>query len=166
MKTISAYTITVNAKTQDLPFKEAIRGCSQFADEVVAMDFGSTDGTYEDLEALKLELPNLKIYRDEWDYTKPDMMGIAKTKARRKCTKEWCYQFDNDEIPHEKDNDKWRKLIDEFPQVTIFSPAIITFYGGVNTGNFRPSCYKWTLLPNHPWIIHGWYHVFLKSCQR
>lgn len=155
MTSISGYTITLNCKNMGLPFEEAIRGVSSFCEEVIVYDFGSTDGTMEVLRNLELEINNVHIYEAEWDYSKPDMMGIAKTMARRKCECDWCYQFDVDEIPHEKDLEKYRVLPLAYPDYGMFTFPIISFYGGVNALNFRPSSYKWTMVKNDPRIEHG-----------
>ena len=64
-QTISGYTTTKDVIDMGYPWKESIRSMLGFCDEVVVVDGGSKDGTWEELEAWARLEPKLKIVRQK-----------------------------------------------------------------------------------------------------
>ena len=85
------------------------------------LDGGSTDGTWEELQAMaKLQGDGkliVKQLKRNWDDPRFALFnGQQKAAARTLCTKEWCWQVDIDEVVHEKDYDKVRTLLRQMPK--------------------------------------------------
>ncbi len=154
---VSAYCITMNAIESRLPFVESIKNHLRFADEVIVVDGGSTDGTWGVLEQLYLSIPagKLRIFTSPWDYNRPDMMGAQKTNARLHCQYEYAWQFDVDEFVPEWQMGSIKELIKNFPQVVLFDLPCVTFSGGMTTVGKVENFYKWRLSKNIPGIVHG-----------
>ena len=153
---ISAYGIILNGFEQELPFQAAIDSHVDMADEVVVLDGGSEDGTWEHLQERYGSNPKVKLVQSEWDFSQPTMFGIQKTKARRECTGDWLWQFDMDEVIHEKDIPKIREVIESRPGEDMFTFGCITFFDGDDAMDITgENPIKWRLTKNLPWLSHG-----------
>lgn len=109
---ISAYTKLRNGVSMGYPFVESITSMSHFADEIVVVDNGSTDGTKARLEELATEIDKIKlIHQDDVPDETQKRFGIVqdgeqKAFARSKCSGDVLFQFDCDEVIDETDSDK------------------------------------------------------------
>jgi hypothetical protein len=65
---ISGYTTTYNCTSQKYPFTQSIQSMLPFCEEVVVMDGGSDDGTWEELEKLAESNEKIKIYKHTVDW--------------------------------------------------------------------------------------------------
>jgi glycosyltransferase involved in cell wall biosynthesis len=153
--TISAYCIIRNGEKYKFPYTECIDAALNIADEFVMVDGGSTDGTWEHLQAMAKEEPRLKVFQHEWDMSDPMVMGSEKTWARQQCTGDYLLQLDADEIVAEQHKGQFRKLIRTNPKVAIFDFPVINLYGDDGTVRVDDSLWKWRLSMNIPEIIHG-----------
>jgi glycosyltransferase involved in cell wall biosynthesis len=158
-QTLSGYSTTYNCVEQNYPFVESITSLLDVCDEVVVVDGGSTDGTWDVLTAMADENPKLKIKQIERDWTHPRHAifdGMQKAAARDLCTGDFCWQQDVDEVIHENDYQKIRNLLSSTPKsVNLICLPVVEFWG--NKGKIRIDInpWKWRLSRNHPEITHG-----------
>jgi ADP-heptose:LPS heptosyltransferase/glycosyltransferase involved in cell wall biosynthesis len=152
---ISTYCIILNGINMDLPIAEVISNHLGFSDEFVMVDGGSDDGTWELLQDLKNHWGDrLVLDQNPWDYTKPNMMGIQKTFARRLCSGEYLWQTDCDEMVPEWQYPAIQTLVRNDPTSVLFDLPCITFHGGMKTTGAKENCYKWRFSKNLSNIIH------------
>jgi glycosyltransferase involved in cell wall biosynthesis len=157
--TISGYTQTRNCIEQDYPWKESIESMLGFCDEVVVVDGGSTDETYNELLAWAQAEPKLKPFqciRDWNDKRFALFNGAQKAVARDKCTSDFLWQVDIDEVVHENDYDKIRMMASTFPKnVDILALPVIEYWGSEQKVRVDVNPWKWRLTRNNPRITHG-----------
>jgi ADP-heptose:LPS heptosyltransferase/glycosyltransferase involved in cell wall biosynthesis len=152
---ISGYTHILNPNSQGLPYVESIMSMLGFCDEVIVVDGGSTDGS---TERLKTEITDerVKFYVREWDWNEPGMDGQQKAFGRANCTGDFLWQQDADEIVHEDDYEKIRKLVRRFPTSTnLMSLPVIELWGGAELVRTDRHSWKWRLSRNDFRITHG-----------
>lgn len=156
---ISAYTTTRDCISQKYPYEQAVKSMLGFADEVVVVDGGSTDGTWEKLEAWSKEEEKLKVYRVErdWNHKRHAVFdGLQKAEARSRCTGDFLWQMDSDEIVHEDHYEKIIGLCKNFPEnVDLISLPVIEYWGGPEKVRMDINPWKWRLSRNKDYITHG-----------
>lgn len=157
--TISGYTTTLNCITQDYPYEESIKSMLGFCDQVVVVDGGSTDGTWERLTELSKESPNIVIHQQKRDWESKRFAvfdGAQKALARSLCIGEYCWQMDSDEVVHEDDYENIHNLIKNFPtNVDIISLPVVEYWGGLDKLRCDVNAWKWRLSRNKPNITHS-----------
>ena len=156
---VAAYTTTRNCVEQKYPFRACIKSMLGFADEVVVVDGGSTDGTWEELEEWAESEDKLKVYKVERDWSHPRHAvfdGDQKAEARSRCKSEFLWQMDCDEVVHEDDYDKIKDLCRNFPeQSDLVSLPVIEYWGGPEKVRMDINPWKWRLSRNKPYVTHG-----------
>ena len=156
---ISGYTTTYNCIDQKYPFIQSIESMLSFCEEVVVMDGGSTDGTWEQLEELSASNPKIAIYQHKVDWNSKRSAvedGAQKARARAKCTQKYCWQQDVDEIVHEDHAILIHRLIPQFPAfVDLISLPVVEFWGPNGKVRCDVNPWKWRLSRNKPYITHG-----------
>ena len=160
--TLSGYTQAYNVMESDYPWRECIRSMLNFCDEVVVLDGGSTDGTWEELQNMaKLQGDGkliVKQLKRNWK-THPRFAlfdGQQKAAARTLCSSDWCWQMDIDEIVHECDYKKIKTMIRQLPKPTkLVSLPIIEYWGGPDKVRMDINPWKWRLSRNEAHITHG-----------
>ena len=157
--TLSGYTTTQNCISQEYPFIQSITSLLGFCEEVVVVDGGSTDGTWEKLEELASQSERLVIHQEIRDWNHPRFAvfdGLQKAKARSLCTQEFCWQQDSDEIVHDSDYKKIRGMVSEFPSsAEVICLPVIEYWGGPDKVRMDILPWKWRLSRNLPHITHG-----------
>lgn len=156
---ISGYTTTKDCIVQDYPYEQCITSMLGFCDEVVVVDGGSGDGTWERLQELAKTEPRLVVHQQKRDWTLPRFAvydGMQKALARSLCTKDMCWQMDSDEVVHENDYERIRKLTKFLPKnLPLLGLPVIEFWGGSDKVRMDITLWKWRLSRNIPHITHG-----------
>ena len=157
--TLSGYITTKDCISQDYPFVESIKSMLGFCDQVVVVDGGSKDGTWELLESLSKKDDRILIEKRERDWEHPRFAlfdGLQKAYARSLCTGEWCWQQDSDEIVHEKDYTKVKSLIKQVPKsIHLLALPVVEYWGSSEKVRVDVNPWKWRLSKNHNHITHG-----------
>lgn len=156
---ISGYTTAYNCERQEYPYIQAIKSMLGFASEVCVVDGGSTDGTWEKLQALAAEDPRIKIKQVLRDWSHPRHAifdGMQKAEARAMCTGDYCWQMDSDEVVHEDDYRKVHDICRHIPaEVDVLTLPVIEYWGGPDKVRPDINPWKWRLSRNKPNITHG-----------
>jgi glycosyltransferase involved in cell wall biosynthesis len=157
--TISGYTTTLDCIEQDYPFEQSIGSMLSFCDQVVVVDGGSKDGTWERLQELSEKHEKLLVeqYARDWDHPRFAVFdGLQKAYARVLCTGEFCWQQDSDEVVHENDYERVKNLSKILPKnVDLLALPVIEYWGGTNKIRMDINPWKWRFSRNKPHITHG-----------
>ena len=157
--TVGGYTTTKDCNHHGYPWRKSIESMLGFCDEVVVVDGGSTDGTWEELKEWADQESRLKVHLVErdWDDSRFAVFdGAQKAEARKRCTSDFLWQQDADEVVHENDYEKIHALCKNFPtQVDLVSLPVIEYWGGPSKVRMDVNPWKWRLSRNMPYITHG-----------
>ena len=156
---LSGYTTTLNCNKHDYPWRQSIKSMLDFCHEVVVVDGGSDDGTWKELSEWSNTESRLKVERIVRDWEHPRFAvfdGLQKAEARKRCTGDFCWQQDADEIVHENDYELIYNLIRSFPsQVDLVSLPVVEYWGKNDKVRMDVNPWKWRLSRNKPYITHG-----------
>jgi glycosyltransferase involved in cell wall biosynthesis len=156
--TLSGYTTTKNVIASDYPWRASIQSLLGFCDEVIVVDGGSDDGTWENLKSWAEHEEKLRIYqvKRDWDnYRFAVFDGQQKAVARSLCKGEWCWQMDIDEVVHENDYEKVKKLARQIPKsVKVVCLPVIDYWGKEDKVRVDVNPWKWRLSRNDTHITH------------
>jgi glycosyltransferase involved in cell wall biosynthesis len=114
---LSGYTTIRNAKSMGYPFIESIKSMLSFCDEVVVLDSSDCEETIEALDDFAEKEPSLIVVEATIPWNDPNhgiYDGQTKAMARGYCTGDVLWQMDADEIVHESDGPKIRKMAKDF----------------------------------------------------
>jgi len=160
--TLSGYTTVRNANRMKYPWQATVRSMLGFCDEVVVVDGGSDDDTWEELQTMAQgqEDGRLKVYQHSVPNDHPSFAyetdGKLKATARSYCTGDFCWQMDADEIVHENDYQKARNVMKAFPpQFDIMSLPVIEYWGGDEKVRMDINPWKWRISRNKPYVTQG-----------
>lgn len=119
---ISAFLPVTNALKRGDTFIEAILSHLYWADEIIIVDGGSTDGTIEAIENLKL--PQIKIVTREWPQENWSWSEFAKAWncGLQNATGDWVAAGESDHIFHQ---DEARRLREELQREANKGKAVV-----------------------------------------
>jgi glycosyltransferase involved in cell wall biosynthesis len=104
---VSGFTFVRNGVKFDYPFKESIKSILPLVDEMIVNVPSSEDDT---LEAVKgMNEKKIKIFQTDWEGDIPSggkILSHHTNLALEKCTGDWCFYIQADEIVHEEDHSK------------------------------------------------------------
>jgi glycosyltransferase involved in cell wall biosynthesis len=131
-----------------------------FCDEVIVVDGGSTDGTWEKLSIMSKTESRLVIEQNPIDWDHPRFAyhsdGMQKARARNLCTGDFCWQMDSDEFVLPKDYQKVRDLAKRFPKLSeLVALPVVEFWGGFDKIRVDVNPWKWRISRNIGYITHG-----------
>lgn len=158
--TISGYTTTYNCNQRGYPWRESIESLLDFCDEVVVLDAGSDDGTWNELETWAEKEEKLVIAQNLIDWNSSDFApqsdGMQKSRARAMCTKEFCWQQDVDELVPFGSRENILKLCKNFPvMVDVFDLPVVEYWGSRDKVRVDIMPWKWRVSRNKEHIVHG-----------
>ena len=154
--TVGAYTTTYNCISQGYPFEDCIASLLSNFDEVIVVDAGSTDGTWERLQ----EIEGIRAYQHAIDFEHPRWAihsdGDLKAKAREYVTTDWCWQMDVDEILHKDIRDKIQNVLQLAPKAyDVISLPVVEYWGSTGKVRMDVNPWKWRVSRNKENITHG-----------
>jgi glycosyltransferase involved in cell wall biosynthesis len=157
---ISGYTTVYNPNEMGYPWKECVSSLLGCCDEVIVLDGGSNDGSWEELTKWSESEPKLKPSQHIIDFSHPrfayESDGLQKARARALCTKEFCWQMDADEILPESDWSKVKTLAAKMhPAVDLISLPVVEYWGSKKKVRMDVNPWKWRLSRNKSHITHG-----------
>jgi glycosyltransferase involved in cell wall biosynthesis len=157
--TISGYTTTLDCEDNGYPWRRSVESLLGFCDEVVVVDGGSSDGTWEALQEWSESEERLKVHQNarDWDHPRFAVFdGDQKAYARSLCTGQYCWQQDADEFVRPGDYGKIHRLATQFPaEIDIVSLPVVEFWGSEERVRMDVTPWKWRLSRNKPHITHG-----------
>lgn len=133
---VSGFTVIRNAVIMGYPVKESIKSLLPLVDELIVGVGQSEDATKELIESINS--PKIKIFDSLWDKSKTTgglILSEKTNEALARCSGDWCFYLQADEVLHEKDYENLSKsmerhLKDESVEGLLFK--YIHFYGSYN----------------------------------
>ncbi|MFH1354898.1 MAG: glycosyltransferase, partial [Candidatus Omnitrophota bacterium] len=99
---VSGFTIVRNALKYNYPVAESIKSILPVCDEFIVNVGDSEDATLELIESIRD--PKIKILRGTWDFSVgEEVLGHETNRAFSKCTGDWAFYLQGDEVVHESD---------------------------------------------------------------
>ncbi|MHB8407877.1 MAG: glycosyltransferase family 9 protein [Acidiferrobacterales bacterium] len=159
---IVGYTTILNGVEGGYPFQQSVESMLGFCDLVVVVDGGSKDGTLEVLKEIGAKADGkLVVMEHAWDWEEPGMDGLQKAFARAMCQAgptDFLWQQDADEVVHEEDYAKIKKLVERFPAGTdLIHLPVVELWGPNGKVRTDRHSWKWRLSRNNFRITHGSY---------
>lgn len=158
---ISGYITLRNPSQMNYPFEAAIRSLFSFCDEIVVCDTSDVDdGTKQSLEQLDKEFNKVFVVvkPDFVDWTAPNhgiYDGMTKAYAREKCTGDYCFQIDADEVvdtTREEMEKCCGQLSEEYPLLAL---PVVEYWGSNGKVRIDVNPWKERLSLNNPILTHG-----------
>ena len=159
---VSGYTTTLNANRMGYPWVACVNSLLGFCDEVIVVDGGSSDNTWDELQTMAAMQGDgrLKVYQHSVPDDHPSFAyetdGKLKATARSYCTGDFCWQMDADEVVHEDDYEKVHHILRSFPKyIDIVSLPVIEYWGSEKKVRMDINPWKWRLSRNAPHVTQG-----------
>lgn len=128
---ISGFTIARNAVKLQYPILESIHSILPICDEFVVNVGDSDDGTLEMIQGIPS--PKIKIIQSVWDLSQgPEVLSRQTNTALSRCTGDWAFYLQSDEVIHERDLGKLKRRMEKYlldPGVDALRFRWFHFYG-------------------------------------
>jgi hypothetical protein len=101
---VSGFTFVRNGVLYDYPFRESIKSLLPLVDEMIVNVPESEDDTYNAVASIGD--PKIKIFSSKWEADVPSggrILSYHTNLALGKCTGDWCFYLQADEVLHEQD---------------------------------------------------------------
>jgi len=134
---VSGFTFVKDAIKFSFPVVESIKSILPICDEFIVNVGRSEDDTLDAVSAIKNE--KINIIESEWDANfkyKGQILAQQTNIALAKCTGDWCFYLQADEVVHEKDLGKILKCMEEeLPRENVEGLIFnwVHFYGDYST---------------------------------
>ncbi len=159
VSTISSYLTVYNCIEQEYCYEKTIDSMTKFSDEVIILDGGSTDGTFERIKELATLNNKIKIYQEKRDWKSIGFSlfdGQQKALARSFCTGDFCVQMDADEYFEDDHCDKLKHVINNFPEhIDLIALPVKEFWGDKGKIRIDINPWKQRISRNKKYITHG-----------
>jgi len=160
LPSVSGYTTVRNVESQGYPWRRSIGSLLQFCDEVVVVDCGSDDGSFEMLQEWSERDDRIKLHQNIVDTKDPRFAvkvdGEMKAYARNLCEGDWCWQQDIDEVVHQDDALKIKGFAANLPKAMhLVALPVIEYWGDKGKVRVDVNPWKWRLSRNLDHITHG-----------
>lgn len=142
---ISGFTIVRNAEKFYFPIKQSIESILPLVDEFIIALGDNDDNTEEIINSIQSD--KIKIYHRTWDLNPENKSHIYSDEtnfALSKCSGDWCFYLQADEVVHEKD-------------LPIIKEACKTYLNDDNVEGLLFDYYHFWGDYNHYLPYHGWY---------
>ncbi|MBS1517490.1 MAG: glycosyltransferase family 2 protein [Bacteroidetes bacterium] len=99
---VSGFTIVRNGELYAYPFVESILSVLPMCDEMIVNVGRSDDNTLESVRSIGSD--KIRIFESEWDMSLQNgrVLSVETNKALEKCSGDWCFYIQGDEVLHEK----------------------------------------------------------------
>ncbi len=128
---VSGFTIVRNAIKFNYPAVESINSILPICDEFIVNVGNSEDSTLKLVESINN--PKIKIIQNLWDFSEGENVLSTQTNlALARCTGDWAFYLQSDEVVHEKDLPVLQKIMLkelDNPQVDALRFGWLHFYG-------------------------------------
>lgn len=110
---ISGFTIVRNAVKFNYPAVESIKSILPICDEFIVNVGDSEDETLELIKSIND--PKIRIIRNNWDFSEGEAVLSKQTNlALAQCRGDWAFYLQSDEVIHEKDLLKLKRLMKRY----------------------------------------------------
>jgi hypothetical protein len=134
---ISGFTVVRNAVLMGYPVVQSIQSLLPIVDELIVCVGQSDDATRTLIAEIKD--PKIKIFDTIWDTKKTTgglILSEKTNEALKKCSHDWCFYLQADEVLHEKDYDNILSAVKEYDTDSRVQGLLfryIHFYGSYHT---------------------------------
>ena len=99
---VSGFTIVRNGELYAYPYVEAIQSILPLCDEMIINVGKSDDDTLKIIRSI--DNKKIKVFESDWDMSLKGgkVLSVETNKALEKCTGDWCFYIQGDEVLHEK----------------------------------------------------------------
>ena len=128
---VSGFTIARNAVKFNYPLVESIQSILPICDEFIVNVGDSEDETLRLVQSIKS--PKIRIIQNTWDFSQgPEVLSFQTNLALKACRGTWAFYLQSDEVVHEKDLPKIKKMMARYENdanIDVFRFRWFHFYG-------------------------------------